>query len=74
MEVNRLSRETGAFVLDGVVSVIDVENWQGYEDTSVTAKMQAKFTDLLILNKHEVGILDLLMTSAKVALIDLNRV
>ena len=53
MEVNRLARETGAFVLDGVVSVIDVENWQGYEDTSVTAKMQAKYTDLIVLNKWE---------------------
>ena len=53
MEVNRLARETGAYVLDGVVSCIDVENWQGYEDTSVTAKMQARYTDLIILNKSE---------------------
>lgn len=40
MEVNRLSRETGHYVLDGVMSVIDVENWKGYEDTSMTAKIQ----------------------------------
>ena len=53
MEVNRLASETGYFSLDGVVSVIDVENWQGYEDTSVTAKMQARYTDLIILNKWE---------------------
>jgi len=53
MEVNRLARETGRFVLDGVISVIDVENWQGYEDTSYTAKMQAQYTDLIIFNKHE---------------------
>jgi G3E family GTPase len=54
MEVNRLSREhAGAFVLDGVVSVIDVENWAGYEDTSYTAKMQAKYTDLVVFNKWE---------------------
>ncbi|KAI5288295.1 hypothetical protein KEM52_001224 [Ascosphaera acerosa] len=54
MEVKRLMREhEGSFELDGVVSVIDVENWQGYEDTSYTAKMQAKFTDLIILNKWE---------------------
>lgn len=53
MEVNRLARETGAFALDGVVSVIDAENWQGYEDTSVTAKMQARYTDLIVLNKSE---------------------
>ncbi|RFU34586.1 hypothetical protein B7463_g1717, partial [Scytalidium lignicola] len=30
MEVNRVARETGGgYVLDGVVSVIDVENWKG---------------------------------------------
>ncbi|KAI5290051.1 hypothetical protein KEM54_002573 [Ascosphaera aggregata] len=54
MEIKRLMRENeGVFDLDGVISVIDVENWQGYEDTSYTAKMQAKFTDLIILNKWE---------------------
>lgn len=56
MEVNRLSREQdggGNYELDGVVSVIDVENWEGYEDTSVTAKLQAQFTDLVIFNKWE---------------------
>ena len=55
MEVNRLSRENGGcFVLDGVISVIDVENWQGYEDTSYTAKLQARYTDLIVFNKWEV--------------------
>ncbi|KAK4173302.1 CobW/HypB/UreG, nucleotide-binding domain-containing protein [Triangularia setosa] len=55
MEVNRLVRETKGreWVLDGVVSVIDVENWQGYEDTSFTARLQAKYTDLVVLNKWE---------------------
>lgn len=54
MEVNRVAKETGgAFVLDGVVTVIDVENWKGYEDTSVTARMQARYTDLIVLNKWE---------------------
>lgn len=53
MEVNRLSQSTGKYVLDGVMSVIDVENWKGYEDTSYTAKMQAKYTDLIVLNKWE---------------------
>lgn len=54
MEVNRLSREgEGEFILDGVISVIDVENWEGYEDTSYTAKIQAKYTDLIIFNKWE---------------------
>jgi G3E family GTPase len=54
MEVNRLARETnGGYVLDGVVTVIDVENWKGYEDTSYTAKIQAKYTDLIVFNKWE---------------------
>lgn len=54
MEINRLAREQdGAFVLDGVISVIDVENWKGYEDTSYTAKLQAKYTDLIVFNKWE---------------------
>lgn len=60
MEVNRLANEDnemtgskGQFVLDGVISVIDVENWQGYEDTSYTAKMQARYTDLIVFNKWE---------------------
>ncbi|KUL86105.1 hypothetical protein ZTR_07686 [Talaromyces verruculosus] len=57
MEVNRLSTENpttkGWFVLDGVISVIDVENWKGYEDTSYTAKMQARYTDLIVFNKWE---------------------
>ncbi|KAI9370319.1 hypothetical protein BJX61DRAFT_535731 [Aspergillus egyptiacus] len=60
MEVNRLSRESvtesnpqGEYVLDGVVSVIDVENWGGYEDTSYTAKLQARYTDLIVFNKWE---------------------
>ncbi|KAJ5503305.1 hypothetical protein N7463_006179 [Penicillium fimorum] len=54
MEVNRLAREQGGhYVLDGVISVIDVENWEGYEDTSYTAKIQAKYTDLIVFNKWE---------------------
>lgn len=54
MEVNRVSNENpGSFVLDGVISVIDVENWKGYDDISPTARMQARYTDLLIFNKHE---------------------
>jgi G3E family GTPase len=56
MEVNRLARETdGAYLLDGVVTVIDVENWKGYEDTSYTAKIQARYTDLIVFNKWEVA-------------------
>lgn len=56
MEVNRLARDTnGAYLLDGVVTVIDVENWKGYEDTSYTAKIQARYTDLIVLNKWEIA-------------------
>jgi G3E family GTPase len=53
IEVNRLARETGHYALDGVVSVIDVENWKGYEDTSYTARIQARYTDLIVFNKWE---------------------
>ncbi|KAH0533052.1 hypothetical protein TsFJ059_001668 [Trichoderma semiorbis] len=53
LEVNRIARDTGKYVLDGVISVIDVENWKGYEDTSYTAKIQARYTDLIVFNKWE---------------------
>ena len=53
MEVNRLGRETSEYVLDGVIVVIDVENWRGYEDTSYTTKLQAQYTDLIVFNKWE---------------------
>lgn len=53
-EVNRIASETqNAFILDGVIVVIDVENWAGYSDTSYTAKIQARYTDLVVLNKWE---------------------
>ncbi|KAJ3494403.1 hypothetical protein NLG97_g4101 [Lecanicillium saksenae] len=51
--INRLARDSGNYILDGVVSVIDVENWEGYEDTSYTAKIQARYTDLIVFNKWE---------------------
>ncbi|KAL1993132.1 hypothetical protein VTN49DRAFT_3889 [Thermomyces lanuginosus] len=50
---NGVDNDENTFVLDGVISVIDVENWTGYEDTSYTAKMQARYTDLIIFNKWE---------------------
>jgi len=51
-----LDRETnGAYTLDGVIHVIDVENWEGYADTSYTAKIQARYTDLIVFNKWEVA-------------------
>jgi G3E family GTPase len=38
---------------DGVLSVIDVVNFEGYQDLSPTARRQATFTDLIIFNKVE---------------------
>ncbi|KAK3048515.1 hypothetical protein LTR09_010179 [Extremus antarcticus] len=53
LEVNRIAAATGAWELDGVVSVIDAENWTGYANTSYTAKLQASQTDLIVINKWE---------------------
>ncbi|KAG8817440.1 hypothetical protein FRC17_011234 [Serendipita sp. 399] len=53
-QIRELERETnGSFKLDAIVTVIDAENFTGYEDTSVTAKMQAAYTDILLINKWE---------------------
>lgn len=38
---------------DGVISVIDVVNFDGYKDLSQTARNQTLFTDLLVFNKVE---------------------
>ena len=38
---------------DGVISVIDAENFEGYKDLSITAQRQTQFTDLIIFNKVE---------------------
>ncbi|KAK3069830.1 hypothetical protein LTR53_011535 [Teratosphaeriaceae sp. CCFEE 6253] len=53
LEVNRISRATGQYELDGIMSVIDAENWGGYANTSYTAKLQAQQTDLIVINKWE---------------------
>ncbi|KAJ3201322.1 hypothetical protein HDU67_001417 [Dinochytrium kinnereticum] len=45
--------EDEGFYLDGIITVVDCENFKGYEDTSYTAKLQAKYTDLILMNKHE---------------------
>lgn len=47
------SLEPQGFQLDGVVTVIDCVNFRGYEDDSPSAKLQAQYTDLHILSKHE---------------------
>lgn len=38
---------------DGVIAIIDVVNFEGYKDLSVTAQNQTKFTDLIVFNKIE---------------------
>ncbi len=43
---------------DGVISIIDVLNFEGYQDLSPVAKRQAEMTDLLVLNKVELVDLD----------------
>lgn len=45
--------EGDGFVLDSIITVVDCENFRGYEDTSYTAKLQAQYTDVILLNKHE---------------------
>lgn len=41
------------FKLDAIVTVVDALNFTGYEDTSLTARLQAQYTDLIIVNKCE---------------------
>ncbi|KZW02856.1 cobW-domain-containing protein [Exidia glandulosa HHB12029] len=54
LQIRELARETdGAFAMDAVVTVVDCENFKGFEDTSPTAKMQAQFSDVILLNKWE---------------------
>jgi G3E family GTPase len=49
-QLRELERETeGGVKLDAIITVIDAENFAGYEDTSVTAKMQASYTDLILI-------------------------
>ena len=49
-QLRELERETGGdFKMDAIITVIDAENFMGYEDTSPTARMQASYTDLLVI-------------------------
>ncbi|KAI6147019.1 CobW/HypB/UreG, nucleotide-binding domain-containing protein [Pisolithus thermaeus] len=53
-QIRELERETnGDFKLDAIITVIDAENFTGYEDTSPTARMQASYSDLILINKWE---------------------
>jgi G3E family GTPase len=42
---------------DGVVAVVDVLNFIGYKDLSITTQAQTKFTDLIVFNKVELATL-----------------
>lgn len=53
LEVNRIGKATGRWELDGVVSVVDAENWGGYSGKGFTARLQAEQTDLIVVNKWE---------------------
>ncbi|KAJ3098776.1 hypothetical protein HDU97_003738 [Phlyctochytrium planicorne] len=40
-------------LLDAIITVVDCVNFRGYEDKSYTARLQAQYTDLILLSKHE---------------------
>ncbi|KAG9315094.1 cobW-domain-containing protein [Chiua virens] len=53
-QIRELERETdNDLKLDAIVTVVDAENFSGYEDTSPTAKMQASYSDIILINKWE---------------------
>ena len=48
-----IRRHPATLKLDSIVTVIDALNFTGYKDKSFTAAIQAKYTDLILINKHE---------------------
>ena len=49
-QIRELERETNEDIkLDAIVTVVDAENFSGYEDTSPTAKMQASYSDIILI-------------------------
>ncbi len=48
-----IRRHPDTLKLDSIVTVIDALNFTGYRDKSFTAKVQAQYTDLILINKHE---------------------
>lgn len=46
-------RKMDSLRLNGLITVIDAINFEGYKDKSYTAKLQTKDTDLILINKHE---------------------
>ena len=53
-QLRRLAASGLPIELDAIICVIDAVNFPGYEDKSRTAKLQTQFTDLILINKHEV--------------------
>lgn len=51
LQIRSLASE--GFSLDSIVTVVDCINFRGYEDSSPTAKIQARYTDCLVLNKYD---------------------
>lgn len=49
----QLHRMGEAVHLDAIVCVIDALNFPGYKDRSFTARAQLQYTDLILINKHE---------------------
>ncbi|KAJ3569703.1 hypothetical protein NP233_g4872 [Leucocoprinus birnbaumii] len=53
-QIREIEKQTeGDLKLDAIVTVIDAENFVGYEDESPTARMQASYTDIILINKWE---------------------
>lgn len=46
-------RKNPHLLVDGVITIIDAINFNGYVNKSYALKMQAKYTDLILINKHE---------------------
>lgn len=44
-------QRTGGLELDGLIAVVDAVNYEAFRDNSMMAKQQARFVDLVILNK-----------------------
>ncbi len=49
-QIRELERKTmNDLKLDAIVTVIDAENFIGYEDASPTARMQASYSDIILI-------------------------
>ena len=60
-QIRELERETNNDIkLDAIVTVVDAENFSGYEDTSPTAKMQASYSDIILIVSAFVNDADLM--------------